>query len=281
LDATSFDSLLDSQNPFGYPGGSFDLRSVGFISPSGMTLLAAACLSLHQLGRTPTIQLAGQDVPSYLVRAGFEGTVRSFAKFNPPFRKSMLGVYDHRHGRNPKVIELTQFRKAGDLPPLLDRLVAVLRGPLGFAREAAFDVGVAVSEACQNAVQHNEDGCGFVAMQTYSSQQGQFLEVGVSDAGDGLKVSLSRNPKTPKLISDHHSISYATELGTSEYDDPIRGRGLFHLLEAAYKYSGSVKIRSGTAAVRYRMDLRVGHYLVVPPMPGVHISLSVPAQSLG
>jgi hypothetical protein len=276
LDAVGFDALLRQQEPFGESGCRFDLRAVKFVSPAGLTLLAAACHALHDAGRRPIINLAGISVPSYLLRASFEPVVRSVARFDPPFRSRATRAFDHLRGGNPLLIELTKLEAGCELPMLLDRFVAVLRDRLGYPKAAAYDVAVAVSEAGQNAFEHNDKTCGFVAMQTYSGARGMFLEIGISDCGDGLMASLRRNPRTPLLASDHDAIVHATEIGTSEFDDPTRGRGLYHLLEIAYKHAGSVQIRSGSAVVRYRMDRRQGWAFAVPPMPGVHLALTLP-----
>lgn len=277
LDAVGFDELLRQQNPFADPACRFDLRGVRFVTPAGLVQLAAACHALHQGGRRPVITLANTTVPSYLLRANFEAVVRPVARFNPPFKRRYLGAFDHLHGGSPLLIEVTKLEASGELPALLDRVVAVLRGELGYPKGAAFDVAIAVSEASQNTFDHNGPTCGFFAMQVYHGHRGSFLEIGVADCGDGLAASLRRNPKTPVLVSDHEAIAYATRLGTSEYDDPTHGRGLYHLLEITYKHGGSVQLRSGSAVARYRMDQRQGWAFAVPPMPGVHLALTLPA----
>ena len=71
----------------------------------------------------------------------------------------------------------------------------------------------------------------------------------------------------------------AIEPGTSEFEDPTRGTGLYHLLEIAYKHEGVVQIRSGEGKVRYRMDQRKGWGFHVPRMPGVQISLNLPSKA--
>ena len=72
------------------------------------------------------------------------------------------------------------------------------------------------------------------------------VEIGVADYWrDGLAATLARNPKNRRIVSDLDTNQHATKLGTSEYDDPTRGTGLYHLLEIASKHGGSVQIRSG------------------------------------
>lgn len=276
LDAVGFDALLRQQNPFDDPACCFDLRSTRFVTPAGLVQLAAACHALHQAGRKPVIQLARNKVPSYLLRANFEAVVRPVARFNPPFERKYLRTYDDRQGTNRLLIEVTKITSGGELPDLLSQVVATLRSDLGYPKNAAFDIGIAVSEASQNMFDHSGSTQGFFAMQAYQSAQGAFLEIGVADCGDGLATSLRRNPITPVLPSDQAAIAYATQLGTSEHDDPTRGRGLYHLLEIAYKHKGSVQLRSGTATARYRMDLQQGWILSVPFMPGVQIALTLP-----
>jgi len=116
-------------------------------------------------------------------------------------------------------------------------------------------------------------------MQVYGRGQKKFLEIGVADYGDGLAATLARNPKNRRMASDLEAIHYATRLGTSAYDDPTRGTGLYHLLELAFKHGGSVQIRSGQAKIRYRADQQKVHRFVVPHVRGVQIALTLRART--
>ncbi len=115
-------------------------------------------------------------------------------------------------------------------------------------------------------------------MQVYQRGPKCFLEIAVADYGEGLATTLRRNPDNPPIISDKEAIRQATQLGISEFSDRTRGTGLYHLLEIAYKHSGSVQIRSGSAKVRFRMDKQRGWDFSVTSMPGVQIALTLPTK---
>jgi anti-sigma regulatory factor (Ser/Thr protein kinase) len=280
LDAVAFDALLREQDPFGAPVPRFDLSGVRFITPAALVQLAAACHALDGDGRRPTITLSGTAVPSYLLRSNFVNVVRPVARFNPPFKPGVVRAFDHLHGSNGVLIEVTKIETGAALPALLEKVVRVLREQLHYRKEDAYDVAVAVSEVGQNTFEHNHDAptCGFLAMQVYGRDPRRFLEIGVADIGAGLARTLRRNPKHAAIASDFEAIQHAALLGTSQHDDPTRGTGLFHLVETAYKHAGSVQLRSGDATIRYRMDKKQGWGFAVAPMPGVHVALTLPAK---
>jgi anti-sigma regulatory factor (Ser/Thr protein kinase) len=239
--------------------------------------LAVVCYALGKECRQPIIILDDLSVGTYLARAGFLAVVRPVAHIEPSLFAGLH--YEHLHGSNPMLIEVTKIETGSDLPPLLDHIVSVLRQRLKYRKYDAFDVVTAISEICQNTFDHNRETCGFIAMQGYGKGSKRFLEIGVADYGDGLAETLRRNAKNPKITSDIEAIDMATKLGTSEHDDPTRGTGLYHLLEITYKHKGAVQIRSGQGKVRYRMDKRQGWNFSVPYVPGVQIALNLGTKS--
>jgi len=275
LDAVTFDTLLERQNPFQSASRTFDLTGVQFIAPSALVQLAAACYCLGRDGRQTTILVDDADVRSYLLRSGFAQVVQTVVRFQPRMAGILTRTYDNVKGSNPLLIEVTRVQSGAELPDLLDRVVRVLRYRLRYKKNDAFDVAIAVSEICQNTFDHNTHACGFFAMQVY---QKRFLEIGVADYGDGLATTLRRNPNNPPVASDREAIYQATQLGTSEFNDSTRGTGLYHLLEIAYKHKGSVQIRSGAAAMRFRMDKKQGWNFPVISMPGVQIAFTLPTK---
>lgn len=283
LDSISFDAFLQRPNPFDDPNTStciFDLTGIELVTPCALVQLAAACHALARMRCSPTIVVDDIAVCTYLMRAGFVGVVESIARFEPDIATWGAHLYDGLRGASPMLIEVTPIESGRQLAEILNRIVAVLQDQFRYHKYDAFDVAAGVSEICQNTLDHNAQACGFLAMQVYggSGTTTPFLEIGVADYGDGLLASLRRNLKNDGIASDDQAIDVATRLGTSEYDDATRGTGLYHLLEIAYKHRGSVQIRSGSSKVRYRMDKRRGWTFSVPPMPGVHIALTLPTK---
>lgn len=273
LDSITFDTFISKIDPFGKKNDVFDLKGIGFISPSALVQLAAVCHALKAQGRSPLIVLDNQSVCTYLSRAGFVSVLESVAQFES---HGMTEVdYDYLRGSNLLLIEVTKIASGSALPAILDQIVDVLRKKFKYKKNDAFDVAIAVSEVCQNTFDHNKSTCGFLAMQVYGKGTKRFLEIGIADYGEGLANTLRRNPKNKGIVSDYDAIKYAIKAGTSEHDDPTRGTGLYHLLETVYKYQGSVHIRTGKGKIRYRMDLEQGWRSDVAFVPGVQIALTL------
>lgn len=275
----SLDELLGYNNPFETNDYKFDLSGVRLITPGALTALAAASHSLARSGQRSIIAVNDPSVRSYLQRCGFAGTVRQVANFDPPYSPLLSNQFALRRGLNPMLIEVTKIEQGSSLPALLDQVVWVLRHRLKYRKFDSFDVATAISEICQNTFDHNHDTCGFIAMQGYGRGSKRFIEIAVADYGDGLMASLKRNSKNQLIGSDLDAIDIAIKPGVSEYDDPTRGTGLFHILEIAYKHQGSVQFRSGAAKRVYRMDKRRGWGFSVPHMPGVQITLNLKSKA--
>jgi hypothetical protein len=277
LDSVTFDQLLGDQSPFQGDRPVCDLRPVRLITPAALVQLAAGSFSLARHGRSLLIRIDDESVRGYLARCGFFGVVSNIATIDPPVNGSY--VYDLLRGSNPMLIEVTRIESGAALPDLLDQIVWVLQHRLKYKKFDAFDVATAVSEACQNTFDHNADTAGFLAMQVYGEGSRRFLEIGISDYGEGLATTLRRNVRNGPVPTDLAAIQLATQLGSSEHDDPTRGTGLYHLLEITYKHQGSVQIKSGAAKIRYRMDKRRGWSFPVPATSGVHLALTLPTKA--
>ena len=140
---------------------------------------------------------------------------------------------------------------------------------------------MAISEVCQNVFDHNSGICGFIAMQVYKTERGSFLQVGISDYGAGLWESLKRNRKNKGICSHSEAIDYATRPLTSEYDDPIRGTGLYHLLNIMKKHSGIVQIQTGCGIVRYGLHKKITFDSdTTQYLEGVHIAMDLNAKAI-
>ena len=275
LDSVTFDKLLKWQSPLRGSSTTLDLSGITFVAPAALTHLAATCFAVSQSGKRLTINVPDESVRNYLLRTGFLSAIEGVADMKPTMPKPLSKYYEDKRGSNPFLIELTKIDSGAALSPLLDQIVQVLSLRLKYKKYDAFDVAIVVSELCQNTFDHNAYTCGFLAMQVFGTGTKQFLEIGVADFGEGLRTTLSRNAKNLPIRSDRDAIQAAIKLGTSEHDDPTRGTGLYHLLEIAYRHRGSVQIRTGSSAIRYRMDRRVGWDFEVPHLPGVQVALDL------
>jgi len=280
LTAISFDVLLSRCDPFTGRDCTLDLREVRFISPAALVQLVASAHAIKKTGASLTLCVEDSSVRTYLVRSGFVSAIKDVATVEPAYDDASLHRFDHLHGSNPLLLEITKIQNGGALPSLLDRIVALLRTRLQYRKHDAYDVATVISEVAQNTFDHNDGTCGFLAVQTYQPRKGsRFIEIGVSDFGDGLRTTLQRNTTLRLPHTDMDLIVYATQLGVSQHQDRTRGTGLHHLLRIAAEHEGSVHIRSGSGKVTYRGDKDQGWRHTVPPMPGVQIAISMKRRS--
>jgi anti-anti-sigma regulatory factor len=279
IDSISFDKYLTGKNPFEGSPAIFDLAGVEFISSSGLVQITAACHALAAAGKRARVLAPHAKIWDYLLRVGFFSALDGVAQVEPELPGILKRMSEYRRGSNPLLIEVTRINSGKALPDLLDQVVEVLRGRMKYKKYDAFDVATAVSELAQNCFDHNSGTCGFLAMQTYGTGRGRFLEIGVADHGDGIAATLRRNPKNRHIGSDIEAIRHAMQLGVSEHDDATRGTGLHHLIDITYKHSGSVQIRSGNGKVRFRMDRKQGWTFSVPTVPGVQVALTLPTKA--
>jgi len=275
LTSTSLDGLLRQQPLFKASEVTLDLTQIEFVTPGALVPLAAICYALQQKKCNTTIKLSDNDVRSYLLRSGFTSVVQDIVTFQPNIPKARSMIFEALRGTNPLLIEVTKIENGAALPELLNQIVHVLRYRLKYKKHDAFDIATGISEVCQNTFDHNEQTCGFIAMQTYKSHHERFIEIAIADYGEGLKSTLQQNPNNPEIKTDFDAIKIATQLGTSQFDDPTRGTGLHHLLEIAYKHEGAVEFWSGSAKIRYRMDQRKGWKFNSTAIPGVIVNLSL------
>jgi len=277
----TFDDFLRGANPFVDGSLEFDVREARFISSAVLVEIAAASYALAAGGGRATIRVEDPNVRTYLVRSGFVAAVSNAAEFDPPFDEEGVHQFDHLHGSNPLLLEVTKIANGASLPPLLDRIVVLLRTKLKYRKPDAFDMATVISEVAQNTFDHNAQTCGFIALQAYKPRRGRrFVEIGIADFGVGLRATLLRNPLLAgKIRSDVDAIGLATQLGMSQHQDATRGTGLHHLLRIASRHSGSVYIRSGAGKIAYRGDRGDRFRFTVPSMPGVQVVLSIPTRT--
>ena len=274
LDARSCDGQLGPPDPSDRPDGRLKVRGLVRLTPTALVQLAAACYALRQAGRQPVLRVDEAAVRCYLWRCGFVQVVHPVTTLEPPLVLAPGAQQEPQ--TSPLLLNVTRLATSADLPALLDRMLEILRQRLHYRPDDAYDVATAVSELCQNTFDHNAHAGAFVAMQVAGSADPCWLEIAIADDGAGLAATLRRNPHQAPLASDLEAIQLAVRRGTSAYDDPTRGTGLYHLLALIAQQAGVVQIRSGTATVRYQREQPQAWASAVPWQPGVHVTLTLP-----
>ena len=195
---TSFDDRSFDQFAAAYAQASdgerllFDAHAAEWASPYGLVgLLAAGEAAGRKGGERPLLTApANPDVVSYWARAGF-------------FREA--GDLFEVHGKVPKLkpavesdvlLPVTPVRAAEDVHAVVStiqqRASAILSSELGLDPKATMGFAMALSESCQNIVEHAGTG-GWVAVQAYNWRRKlarRVVVIAVADAGVGFRHSL-------------------------------------------------------------------------------------------
>ena len=264
----------------------FDAHAAEWASPLGLLALLVAGEAARQQSPTRELPLLAApthaDVLSYWSRAGF------FREAAPLFEI---------HGKLPKgrpadesdvLLPVTPVRAAEDVHEVVSRIQqrasAILASELGLDPKATMGFAMALSEACQNIVEHAGTG-GWVAVQSYNWRRmlaRRVVMIAVADAGVGFRHSLE--PTQAKRFGarwgDAAALEAALVQGVSRFRDPGRGQGLAGIRRYLARWNGKIAIRSGTARIAIVPDwdddvpLRDG----LPPFPGAQVLILIPEQ---
>jgi hypothetical protein len=262
-----------------------DAHACEWASPFGLlALLCAGQALVERLGARPLLTApADKEVAHYWARTGF-------------FRQAE-GLFEI-HGSVPRIkqppestvlLEITPVRVASDVHKVVDhiqeRAAAILTAELGLEPKATVGFGMALSEACQNIVEHAGTG-GWVAVHAYSWRRRlgkRVVVIAVGDAGVGFRHTLE--PSQAKSFGDRWSDAKALEVafvhGVSRFRDPGRGQGLRGIRRWLDRWEGKMSIRSGTARIAMvpswdeDVPLRDG----LPAFPGAQLQVVIPAST--
>ncbi len=264
----------------------FDAHAAEWASPYGLVGLLAAgqAAGRRAAGAEKPLLTApsNPDVVSYWARAGF-------------FREA-TELFEV-HGRVPRtrvatesevLLPVTPVRAAEDVHEVMSniqqRASAILASELGLDPKATMGFAMALSEACQNIVEHAGTG-GWVAVQIYHWRRRLALRVvviAVADAGVGFRHSLE--PTQAKRFGERWGDAAALEAaliqGVSRFRDPGRGQGLAGIRRYLARWDGKISIRSDTAriAIVPKWDDDVPMQEGLPAFPGAQVLLIIPEQ---
>ena len=283
LDDRSFEQFATGCVAIGDPGRVLiDAHATEWASPFGLVGLLCAGQALgERLGTRPLLTVpADKDVTGYWARTGFFLEAENLFEI---------------HGAVPKVkqppestvlLEVTPVRVAGDVHKVVDRIqdraAAILTSELGLEARATMGFGMALSEACQNIVEHAGTG-GWVAVHAYTWKRRlgkRVVVIAVADAGVGFRRSLE--PTQARRFGDRWGDGAALEAaliqGVSRFRDPGRGQGFRGIRKYLDHWEGKITIRSGTARIAMirpwdeDVPLREG----LAPFPGAQLQIVIP-----
>ncbi len=262
----------------------FDARGAQWASPYGLIGILTAGQALAEAKRErPLLTVPNSaDVKSYWARTGFFRHAEQLFEL---------------HGRAPRppasppsdvLLEVTPVRASEDVHSVVNKISEtasrILHTELGLEMKATMRFSMALSEACQNIVEHAGTG-GWVAVQTYNFRRRlgrNVVVIAVSDAGIGFRRSLEAThaKRFGDRWGDGTALEAALIQGVSRFRDPGRGQGLAFIKRFLDQWEGKISIRSGTARLSivppWDEDVPLSERL--PFFPGSQVQITIPAQ---
>lgn len=225
-----------------------DLSGVSFIDPYGMLALLeiGELCQLEDIRKTVILPRSG-EVCRYLDRMDFFGHAERY--FTLEYASAGPSGKYLRSSDSDVLLEITPIEKSNDIHFIVgkvrDRAHAILATHLGYDDRAVNGFIVALSEVCQNIIEHSENK-GFVGIQKYRYQSlnRNIVKIAVMDVGIGFRKSLSVRFT---VKSDMEAIDKALLQGATRYEDEGRGHGLAAVRRFVSQWQGRLSIRSGTA----------------------------------
>jgi anti-sigma regulatory factor (Ser/Thr protein kinase) len=285
LDDKGLDGLAQAMGT--WPPGDrllIDARATSWASPYGLTALLTAGQAIAEAG-LPQPRFAvpeADDTRHYWARAGFfQHAVEYF---------ELVGKIPRRGSDDPSdvLVPVTAIRAAEDVHTVVGRVqegaTRILTSELRLEAKATMGFAMALSEACQNVVEHAGTG-GWVAVQTYNWRRRlgrKVVVIAVSDAGVGFRRSLEGTEarKVGERWGDGAALESALLHGVSRFRDPGRGQGLAGIKRYLLRWHGKISIRSGTARLsvvpEWDDDVPLAEHL--PFFPGAQVQVTIPAQ---
>jgi anti-sigma regulatory factor (Ser/Thr protein kinase) len=284
LDDRSFDQLARAVHEAGDVRLLFDAHATQWASPYGLVaLLTAGQWATERLGERPLFTVpSDRDVAHYWARAGFFTHAVDWFEL---------------HGKYPRVatprpsdvlLEITPVRGTDDVHEVVqliqDRAAVILAGELGLEPTATMGFAMALSEACQNIVEHAGTS-GWVAVQAYHWRRRlgrRVVVIAVADAGVGFRRSLeaTQASRFGDRWNDAAALEAALFHGASRFRDPGRGQGLAGIARYVNRWSGKLSVRSGAARIAIVPPWDEEQPLAdsLPPFPGSQVLMIIPAQ---
>ncbi|MGH7644068.1 MAG: ATP-binding protein [Gemmatimonadales bacterium] len=285
FDDRSFDQFAGALAQALADGGRvlFDAHAAEWASPYGLVgLLAAGEVAGRAGHEKPLLTVpTNADTLSYWGRAGW-------------FREA-AGLFEI-HGRHPRaaprpesdvLLPVTPVRAAGDVHDVVSRIqerTSAMLADVGLDPRATMGFAMALSEACQNIVEHAGTG-GWVAVQRYHWRRRlarRVVVIAVADAGVGFRQSLepTESRRFGERWGDAAALEAAWIQGVSRFRDPGRGQGLKGIRNYVARWDGKVSIRSGTARIATvpSWDDDVVLKDGLPPFPGCQVLIIIPEQ---
>ncbi len=275
LSDDTFELFLDEM----LSGRTIDLRDVSFIDPFGMVgILEAGRFAQSGDMNKNLILPDSEDVLRYLERMDFfKYAGRCFSI--EPGKADLPGKFP-RSSQSDVLLEITLIERSDDIHYIVgkvkSRAHAILERHLHYSERAVNGFIVALSEVCQNIIEHSGN-TGFVAIQKYYFRKitRNVVKIAVMDSGIGFKQSLS---KRIEIENDLDAIDKALFHAVSRHADKGRGHGLAAVRRFVREFNGKLSIRSGRARLSIIPQWSWGRRKesALAYLPGAQINIMLP-----
>lgn len=287
---TSFDDRSFEQFAHSFAQGAltdrmlFDARTAQWASPFGLIAMLTAAQAVREAGGPPPVFTAptADDVKRYWAKAGF--FVQATELFEIHGRVPRIKPDEH----SDVLLDVTPVRASEDVHAVVGKIqegaARILHGELGLEAKATMGFAMALSEACQNIVEHAGTS-GWVAVHAYSFRKRlgrRVVVIAVSDAGVGFRRSLEATQarRFGDRWGDGAALEAAVIQNVSRFRDPGRGQGIAGIKRYLSRWAGKLSIRSGTARIAivppWDDDEPMTENLA--PFPGAQVQIVIPAQ---
>ncbi len=259
-----------------------DAHACEWISPFGLVGLLVAGQALQErLGARAVLTTPGErDAAHFWARMGFFTHARDLFDIHGTVPRV-------RPGSSRVLLEVTPVRGAEDVHAVVhhvqERSEEILQSELGLDARATLGFGMALSEACQNIVEHAGSG-GWVSVHAYSWRRlgKRVVVIAVADAGVGFRRTLeaTQAKRFGDRWGDYAALEAALLQNVSRFRDPGRGQGLAGIRRYLGRWLGKISIRSGTARIaivpEWDDDQTMTEHLA--PFPGSQVQMVIPAE---
>ena len=262
----------------------FDAHAVKWASPYGLLgLLVAGQSASKRKRQQPQLAIpTDRDVLQYWTRTAFFEHASEWFEIHGKVPHAKV------RGSSDVLLEITPVRGSDDVHGVVsviqEKAAAILAGELGLETKATLGFGMALSEACQNIVEHAGTS-GWVAVQTYEWRRRlgrRVVVIAVADAGIGFRRSLDATQagRYGDRWSDATALEAALIQGVSRFRDPGRGQGLGGIRRYVSRWDGRISIRSGTARISIvpSWDDEIPLAEGLPDFPGSQMLQIIPAH---
>ena len=227
---------------------TINLMDITFIDPFGMVGILEIGRYYKSINADRKLLLPkSENVLKYLERMDF--FKYSSRYFTGQSENTKINDTYLRKSYSDVLLEITPIEKSDDIHYIVGKVKKrahnILKKHLHYDESAINGFIVALSEVCQNIIEHSEH-TGFVGIQKYhfQKQNKNVVKIAVMDLGIGFAGSLSGRLS---FTDDLEAIEMALLQGVSRHMDEGRGHGLAAVRTFVQNWNGKISIRSGTA----------------------------------